>query len=65
MKYINGPVSKLIESDSTIEVHYDSNLNQFPSVDKKSATPSLDLEVVLAPLKTLEVCQLFQKILYI
>ena len=64
-KYIYNPVSYLQVEEKTLEVTFDSNINQFPTVNAKIEVPSIDLEIVLAPLKSLEVCQIFQKILYI
>lgn len=53
------------KQEQTLELQYSQDLAQFPTLEGKSETPQLNLEIMLAPLQTLEVCQLFQKIIYV
>lgn len=60
-----APVHSIDTDDETFKCDYDSELGQFPTVDASEETPQINLEIVLAPLKTLEVCQIFEKIVYV
>ena len=65
VKYWGAPLAKELKDEQILNVKYSSKLGQFPSIDSKSEHPTLQLEIVLAPLQSLQVCQMFEKILYV
>ena len=49
-------IYKINEEDKVVEVHYNSPIIRLPNVHKNAKKLSLDLEIMLAPLQSLQVC---------
>lgn len=58
-------IFKICEDDKVISVHYNSPIIRLPNVEAHPKKLKMDLEIVLAPLQSLQVCQLFEKIIYL
>lgn len=58
-------IYKICEDDKVISVHYNSPIIRLPNVETHPKKLKMDLEIVLAPLQSLQVCQLFEKIIYL
>lgn len=58
-------IFKIDQEDKVIRVHYNSPIIRLPNVQKHARKLSMNLEIVLAPLQSLQVCQLFEKIIYL
>jgi hypothetical protein len=54
----------ICEEEKTITIHSDSPILKLPNLENTPENIKLKFEVVLAPLQSLQVCQLFEKILY-
>lgn len=59
------PIYKISEEEKLICVHYNSPIIRLPNVKFENNKLSLNLEVILAPLQSLQVCQLFERIIYV
>jgi len=49
-------IFKICEDDKVISVHYNSPIIRLPNVEAHPKKLKMDLEIVLAPLQSLQVC---------